>query len=142
MATALLVLDMLTGFTTGKLANPVAGQITGPIAAPARAARDRDDWLVVYGNDAHRPGGFELVVFREHAMAVIAGAAVVAELAPSRGIWLFPSATTPPSPRPALTPPAGAPHRPARSGRAAHPLLLLAHQLRRLHRGLRDDRRL
>jgi nicotinamidase-related amidase len=52
MATALLVLDMLTDFTSGRLANPAAGQITEPIAALARAARERDDWLVVYGNDA------------------------------------------------------------------------------------------
>ena len=85
MATALLVLDMLTDFTTGKLANPAAGYITGPIAALARAARGRDDWLVVYGNDAHRPGDFELVVFGEHAMAGSAGAAVISELAPQPG---------------------------------------------------------
>ena len=68
MTTALLVLDMLTDFTTGKLANPAAQQIVQPIAALARAARDRDDWLVIYGNDAHQPGDFELAVFGEHAM--------------------------------------------------------------------------
>ena len=63
MATAALVLDMLTGFTSGKLANPAAGQIIEPIAALTRAARERDDWLVICGNDAHRPGDFELAVF-------------------------------------------------------------------------------
>ena len=69
MVTAVLVLDMLTDFTSGKLANPAAGQIIEPIAALTRAARERDDWLVIYGNDAHRPGDFELAVFGEHAMA-------------------------------------------------------------------------
>lgn len=85
MTTALLVLDMLTDFTTGKLANPAAQQIIQPIAALARAARDRDDWLVIYGNDAHQPGDFELAVFGEHAMAGTPQAAVIDELAPQRG---------------------------------------------------------
>ena len=38
MTTAVLVLDMLTDFTSGKLANPAAAQITEPIAALTRAA--------------------------------------------------------------------------------------------------------
>src|SRR5258708_37187031 len=82
MAPALLVLDMLTDFTSGKLANPAASQITDPIAELIQAARGRDDWIVVYGNDAHRPGDFELSVFGEHAMADSPGAAALAELAP------------------------------------------------------------
>ncbi|HUY49390.1 MAG TPA: isochorismatase family cysteine hydrolase [Streptosporangiaceae bacterium] len=90
MATALLVLDMLTDFTTGKLANPAAEQITEPIAALARAARGHDDWLVIYGNDAHRPGDFELAVFGEHAMADSPGALVINELAPQRGDLIVP----------------------------------------------------
>jgi len=90
MATALLVLDMLTDFTSGKLANPAAGRITGAIADLVRAARERDDWLVVYGNDAHRPGDFELAVFGEHAMAGSPGAAVVDELAPQPGDIVVP----------------------------------------------------
>jgi hypothetical protein len=49
----------------------------------APAARGRDDWMVIYGNDAHRPGDFELAVFGEHAMAGTRGASVIAELAPS-----------------------------------------------------------
>ncbi len=32
MVTALLVLDMLTDFTSGKLANPAAARITDPLA--------------------------------------------------------------------------------------------------------------
>jgi nicotinamidase-related amidase len=90
MTTALLVLDMLTDFTTGKLANPAAGQITEPIAALARAARDRDGWVVIYGNDAHQPGDFELAVFGEHAMAGTPGAQVIGALAPQDGDIIVP----------------------------------------------------
>jgi nicotinamidase-related amidase len=90
MATALLVLDMLTDFTSGKLANPAARRITEQIAALIHAARGRDDWLVVYGNDAHRPGDFELAVFGEHAMAGSPGAAVIDELAPQPGDIVVP----------------------------------------------------
>ncbi len=90
MATALLVLDMLTDFTSGKLANPAARQITEPIAALIEAARGREDWIVVYGNDAHRPGDFELAVFGEHAMADSPGAEVIDELTPQPGDIVVP----------------------------------------------------
>jgi nicotinamidase-related amidase len=82
MATALLVLDMLDDFITGKLANPAAEQIIEPIGGLARMARGRDDWLVVYGSDAHRAGDFELAVFGEHAMAGTPGARVIEALTP------------------------------------------------------------
>ena len=90
MTTALLVLDMLTDFTSGTLANPATAQIIEPIARLLRAARERDDWLVIYGNDAHRPGDFELGVFGEHAMAGTPGAAVIEELAPQPGDLVIP----------------------------------------------------
>jgi nicotinamidase-related amidase len=90
MTTAVLVLDMLADFTSGKLANPAAEQIIKPITALAQAARERDDWLVIYGNDAHRPGDFELAVFGEHAMAGTPGAAVVEGLAPQPGDLIVP----------------------------------------------------
>jgi nicotinamidase-related amidase len=90
MPTGLLVLDMLDDFITGKLANPAAESIIEPIAALTRAARDRDDWLVVYGSDAHQPGDLELAVFGEHAMAGTAGAYVRAELSPQPGDIVVP----------------------------------------------------
>jgi nicotinamidase-related amidase len=86
----LLVLDMLADFTSGKLANPATAPIIQPIAALVRAARERDDWLVIYGNDSHKPGDFELAVFGEHAMAGTPGAAVVDELAPQPGDLVVP----------------------------------------------------
>jgi len=90
MATALIVLDMLTDFISGRLANPAAEHIIEPIAVLIRAARDRDDWLVIYGNDAHRPGDFELAVFGEHAMAGSPGAVVIDALAPHPGDLIVP----------------------------------------------------
>ncbi len=90
MTTALLILDMLSDFTSGKLANPAAEQITDAIAGLAAAARGRNDWLVIYGNDAHQPGDFELAVFGEHAMAGSPGAAVIDQLAPQPGDLVVP----------------------------------------------------
>ena len=65
-------------------------RITGTIAELIRSARDKDDWIVVYGNDAHRPGDFELAVFGEHAMAGSPGAEVIDELAPQPGDIVVP----------------------------------------------------
>ncbi len=67
-----------------------AAQIIEPIAALTRAARERDGWLVVYGNDAHRPGDFELAVFGEHAIVGSPGAAVIGQLAPQPGDVIVP----------------------------------------------------
>jgi nicotinamidase-related amidase len=90
MATALLVLDMLDDFIAGKLANPAAEQIIEPIGGLARMARARDDWLVVYGSDAHQAGDLELAVFGEHAMAGSPGARVIEALTPQAGDIVVP----------------------------------------------------
>jgi len=46
MATGLLVLDMLTDFTSGKLANPAAAQIIEPIAAePVKLIETSGCWI-------------------------------------------------------------------------------------------------
>ena len=90
MTTALLVLDMLDDFISGKLANPAAEQVIKPIGGLAAAARRRDDWLVVYGSDAHQAGDLELTVFGEHAMAGSPGARVVEPLTPQPGDIVVP----------------------------------------------------
>ena len=82
MKTALVVLDMLNDFVDGTLANAAAKPVIDPIARLADAARVRDDWMVVYANDAHQPGDLEFAVFGEHALAGSEGAAVVGELTP------------------------------------------------------------
>ena len=90
MATAVLVLDMLDDFITGKLANPAAEQIIEPIGALVSSARSRDGWHVVYGNDAHQTGDLELAVFGEHAMAGTPGARVTEALVPQDGDIVVP----------------------------------------------------
>ena len=90
MQTAVVILDMLNDFVDGTLANPAAKRIVDPIGALADAARERDDWLVVYANDAHLDGDLEFKVFGEHAVAGTAGAAVIEELAPQPGDLVVP----------------------------------------------------
>ena len=70
MKTALVVLDMLNDFVDGTLANEAAKPIIGQIDQLAAAARERDDWMVVYANDAHQPNDLEFAVFGEHAPRV------------------------------------------------------------------------
>ncbi len=85
MSTALVVVDMLNDFVHGVLANPAARRIITPVGRLAEAARSRNDWIVVYANDAHLPEDFELRVFPPHAMAGTEGAQVVDELRPAEG---------------------------------------------------------
>jgi nicotinamidase-related amidase len=106
MNTALVIVDMLQDFVDGRLANPAAVPTIERIGALAEAARGREDWIVVYGNDAHQPGDVELRLFGEHAMVGTQGAEVIEALAPSAGTSWCPSATTRPSPRPTWRPPA------------------------------------
>lgn len=88
--TALCVVDMLNDFVDGVLANPAAKDTIEPIAALLEAARARDDWLVCYANDAHRPGDLELEIFGDHAMAGTPGAQVIDELAPEESDEVVP----------------------------------------------------
>jgi nicotinamidase-related amidase len=90
MKTALVILDMLNDFVTGTLANAAAEPIIDPIADLAKAARDRDDWVVIYANDAHQPNDIEFRVFGEHALAGSDGAAVVGALKPKEGDFVVP----------------------------------------------------
>ena len=85
MKTGLVVIDMLNDFVDGVLANPAAAGIIGPVKSLIEAARSRDDWVVVYGNDAHKPGDLEFKVFGEHAVAGSAGAAVIDDN--GKGMW-------------------------------------------------------
>ncbi|MGH2658403.1 MAG: cysteine hydrolase family protein [Actinomycetota bacterium] len=91
---ALVVIDMLNDFVTGKIANARAEHIIPNIKdllGKARAARD--EWLVVYANDAHLPGDFELRVWGEHAMAGTPGAEIIPELEAVEGDFVLPKRT-------------------------------------------------
>jgi nicotinamidase-related amidase len=91
---ALVVIDMLNDFVTGKIANPRAEGIIPNIRDLVEKARsDRDDWLVVYANDAHLPEDFELKVWGEHAMAGTPGADIIPELVAAEGDFVLPKRT-------------------------------------------------
>lgn len=78
---ALILVDMLVDFVDGKLANPRAERIIPPLQQLLDHAR-KNDWIVVFSNDAHRPDDPELKVWGEHAMAGDSGAQVIEALAP------------------------------------------------------------
>ncbi|WP_072061402.1 cysteine hydrolase family protein [Xenorhabdus khoisanae] len=80
---ALIVIDMLNDFVTGALANEESAlKIIPVIQRTINYARSRNDWLVVYANDAHCASDQEIDIWGEHALAGTRGAEVVAELAP------------------------------------------------------------
>lgn len=90
---ALVVVDMLKDFVSGKIANPRAERIIPNIKQLLDRARSSDDWLVAYANDAHLPSDFELRVWGAHAMAGDPGAEVITELAASPGDFVLPKRT-------------------------------------------------
>ena len=81
---ALVVVDMLKDFVDGELANPRAQRIVEPLRRLLAHARE-NGWVVVFSNDAHRPGDPELKVWGEHAMEGTPGAQVIEELEPREG---------------------------------------------------------
>ncbi len=81
---ALIIVDMLKDFVDGELANPRAQRIVEPLGRLLGHAREQG-WVVVFSNDAHRPGDPELKVWGEHAMEGSPGAEVIDELEPREG---------------------------------------------------------
>ena len=89
---ALIIVDMLKDFVDGELANPRAQRITAPLRRLLDHARE-SGWVVVFSNDAHRPGDPELGIWGEHAMEGSPGAQVIDELAPRDGELVSPKRT-------------------------------------------------
>jgi nicotinamidase-related amidase len=85
---ALIIVDMLKDFVDGKLANPKAQAIVGPVQRLLAHAR-RQGWAVVFSNDAHLPADPELKIWGPHAMKGDPGAQVVDALAPAPGAREF-----------------------------------------------------
>ncbi len=85
MKTGLVIIDMLNDFQDGVLGNSAAHDIVKPIQQLIEKARKDDDWVVIYGNDAHKPGDLEFKVFGEHAVAGTKAAEVIDDLAPAEG---------------------------------------------------------
>jgi nicotinamidase-related amidase len=84
MTQAVLVIDMIKDFITGKLGFARARDIVQRIEELLKVARERGV-PVIYVCDAHKPGDPELKVWGEHAMDGSEGSEVVPELAPVPG---------------------------------------------------------
>jgi nicotinamidase-related amidase len=81
--TAVLVLDMLNDFVTGKLKTDRVTRIIGPLQKLVEAARAHGV-PVIYSNDAHLSIDFEVVErWGDHAIKGSQGAQVIPELAPA-----------------------------------------------------------
>jgi nicotinamidase-related amidase len=76
---ALVVVDMVNDFVTGKLRNPRSEAIIPNIQELLRWGREEGS-AVIFVNDAHLPSDFELRVWGDHAMAGTEGAAIIPEL--------------------------------------------------------------
>ena len=85
MVTAVLVIDMIKEFVTGRLGNPRAQTIVPNVARLLEAAR-RDGALVVYLTDNHLPGiDPEFEIWGAHAEAGSEGTEIIPELQPGEG---------------------------------------------------------
>ena len=85
---ALIVIDMLNDFVTGKLKTERDKHIIPNIKRLTRAARDADV-PVIYSNDAHLPVDSELDKWGGHAMKGTAGAEVIPQLKPSESDYVL-----------------------------------------------------
>ena len=81
---ALLVIDMIVDFTTGRLGSAAARGIVPTVRRTIHAARQAKI-PVIYVQDAHRRADPELAVWGPHAMAGSQGAATHPALIPQRG---------------------------------------------------------
>ena len=85
---AVLVIDMLNDFVTGKLRCERADRIIPNLTKFLAEAR-KGGIPVIYSGDAHLKEDFELRVWGEHAMKGTVGAEVIPELKPDRSDYLL-----------------------------------------------------
>jgi len=85
MKPAILVIDLINEFVTGRLGNPRAQAVVPRVARLAEAARGKGI-PVVHVTDAHLPGlDHEFEVWGSHAEAGTPEAEIVPELTPKQG---------------------------------------------------------
>ncbi len=89
---AILVVDMLNDFVSGKLKCDRAQRIIPNLRKLAATAR-KADVPVIYCNDSHLKSDFELKVWGEHAMRGTKGAEVIPELKPEKEDYDVPKRT-------------------------------------------------
>jgi nicotinamidase-related amidase len=85
---ALIVIDMLNDFITGKLKNERAKHIIPNIKRLIEAAR-KAHISVIYSNDAHLPVDSELHRWGKHAIKGTKGAEVIPQLKPAKGDYVL-----------------------------------------------------
>jgi nicotinamidase-related amidase len=85
---ALIVIDMLNDFVTGKLKTERAQRIIPHIKQLIQTARNKKI-PVIYSNDAHLIVDFELKKWGGHAMKGTKGAEVIPELEPAKSDYLL-----------------------------------------------------
>lgn len=83
MKKAIIVVDMINDFVTGKLGSPRAQKIIPNIAALLKKAR-KQGIPVIYLRDAHTNADREMDIWGEHAMKDTAASEIVPELKPEK----------------------------------------------------------
>ncbi len=83
MKKALIVVDMINDFVTGKLGSPRAQKIVPNIAALIKRAR-KQGIPVIYLRDAHTPEDKEMAIWGEHAMKGTEASEIIPELKPEK----------------------------------------------------------
>jgi len=88
MADALLIVDLVNDFVTGKLPCPRAKRIIPNVRRLAEGAR-KAGVPVVFVNDAHLPRDFELKIWGPHSMKGTKGAEIIPELRAEKGDYVL-----------------------------------------------------
>ena len=83
MRKAIIVVDMINDFVTGKLGSPRAEKIVPGIAALLKEAR-KQGIPVIYLRDAHTESDKEMGIWGEHAMKGTEGSEIIPELKPEK----------------------------------------------------------
>lgn len=89
MTTAVLVIDMIEDFVTGKFENDRAKAIIPNIKELLEAARSTDN-PVVYVSDSHLEGDQEFSIWGEHAVSGSEGSEIISELKPKEEDYTLP----------------------------------------------------
>ncbi|VVB94218.1 putative isochorismatase family protein [uncultured archaeon] len=83
MKKAIIVVDMINDFVTGKLGSPRAQKIVSNIAALLKKGR-RLGVPIIYLRDSHTPSDKEMGIWGEHAMKGTQGSEIIPELKPEK----------------------------------------------------------
>lgn len=84
MVTAILVIDMIKDFVTGKFENDRAKNIVPNIKKLVESAREQNK-PVIYATDSHPEGDHEFEIWGQHAVSGTEGSEIISELEPQEG---------------------------------------------------------